>query len=303
MRGVLDGHSPSPTARPSGVRPGRAVRFLWARGVREWGPVTNPTAHTLESWHCALSGQQEAIPGQEPRASASGVRGWVLSLSRTPVLGACARSPLPTGLRCAVPALASALPTVRVAQPALRSVRAAGVRLWGCQSLGWVFLGTLFCAVVRCMLCALARLAALGGRFSLAPVHVPWLWPAACLSGVTRGPAGAPLLVQSGRSPCSGWLPCRRGAVPYRRLSPPRLLRGCAGRVHASQEPSSCCLPLAPAKAGAQGLLRVVPVQGRVLGLSLAGPSGVGLRLRAVRWLGLSGPSHSRVQFPVPSVF
>ena len=28
-----------------------------------------------------------------------------------------------------------------------------------------------------------------GGRGSLAPSPVPWLWPAACLSGVPRGPA------------------------------------------------------------------------------------------------------------------
>ena len=39
------------------------------------------------------------------------------------------------------------------------------------------------------MLCALPGFAAPGGRCALAPVLVPWLWPAACLSGVPRGPS------------------------------------------------------------------------------------------------------------------
>ena len=52
-----------------------------------------------------------------------------------------------------------------------------------------VFLGTYSRAVVPCVLCALSRFAATGSRCCLAPVHLPWLWPAACLSGVPRGPA------------------------------------------------------------------------------------------------------------------
>ena len=52
-----------------------------------------------------------------------------------------------------------------------------------------MLLGTCSCAVVRCVLCALSGFVAPGGRCGLAPVHVPWLWPAACLSGVPRGPA------------------------------------------------------------------------------------------------------------------
>ena len=79
---------------------------------------------------------------------------------------------------------------------------------------------------------------------------------------------------------------------PSRGLSPPALLRGCAGHVEAGREPGSLCLPLAPVEARALGALRVVPVRGPVMGLSLAGPSSFGLWLRALRWFGVCGPSH-----------
>ena len=58
-----------------------------------------------------------------------------------------------------------------------------------CGRGGAAVLGTFSCAAVRCLLCALPGFAAPGGRCGLAPVLVPWLWPAACLSGVLRGPA------------------------------------------------------------------------------------------------------------------
>ena len=38
----------------SGVRLGPTTHWLWVRGVRAFGPVTNPTAHALASWLCAL---------------------------------------------------------------------------------------------------------------------------------------------------------------------------------------------------------------------------------------------------------
>ena len=79
---------------------------------------------------------------------------------------------------------------------------------------------------------------------------------------------------------------------PARRLSPPALLGGCAGHVEAGREPGSLCLPLAPAEARALGLLRVVPVRGPAMGLSMAGPFGFGLGLRALRWFGVCGPGH-----------
>ena len=44
-------------------------------------------------------------------------------------------------------------------------------------------------AVVLCGLCALPGFAAPRGCCCLTPVRVPWLWPAACLSGVPCGPA------------------------------------------------------------------------------------------------------------------
>ena len=52
-----------------------------------------------------------------------------------------------------------------------------------------VLLGTCPRAVIRCVLCALSGFAAPGGRCGLAPVRVPWLWPAACLSGVPHAPS------------------------------------------------------------------------------------------------------------------
>ena len=55
--------------------------------------------------------------------------------------------------------------------------------------------------------------------------------------------------------------------------------------MEAGREPGSLCLPLAPGKAGALGLLRVVPSRGPAKGLSLVGPSGNGLGLRALRLL------------------
>ena len=57
-----------------------------------------------------------------------------------------------------------------------------------CGRGGKAVLGTLSLAAVRRVLCALPGFAAPRGRCGLAPVLVPWLWPAACLSVVPRGP-------------------------------------------------------------------------------------------------------------------
>ena len=152
-------------------------------------------------------------------------------------------------------------------------------------------LGTCSRAVVRCVLCALSGFAAPDGRYCLATCHVPWLWPAACLTGVPVGPAwcAAPRPVRSLSVLRSAfWTPwC---LSPPWGLAPPALLGGCAGHAEAGREPGSLCLPLAPAKAGALGSLRVVPARGPVMGSSLAGPSVVGLRLRALRWLACVDP-------------
>ena len=95
---------------------------------------------------------------------------------------------------------------------------------------------------------------------------------------------------------CGSWSPwC---LSPPRKLLPLDLLGRCAGHAEAGREPGSLCLPLAPAEAGALSSLRVVPVRGPAMGLSLAGPSGVGLRLRALRWFACVDPVTDASGFP-----
>ena len=84
----------------SGVRPGPTTHCLWVRGLRAWGPVTNPTARALASWLCALWGRHEGDHGGRllPGCGASGV-----GRSGTPdhsSFWACGRGPLPTGCGC-----------------------------------------------------------------------------------------------------------------------------------------------------------------------------------------------------------
>ena len=52
----------------SGVRPGPTTHWLWVRGMRAWGPVTNPTARAPASWLCALWGRHEGARGGAPPA-------------------------------------------------------------------------------------------------------------------------------------------------------------------------------------------------------------------------------------------
>ena len=115
---------------------------------------------------------------------------------------------LGSGFGCAPPLLAGVLGCVcaGVCAPPVPRHPWLGCALWVCvlglgfwlrpatpglglYCVGWVFPGTCPCAVVRCVLCALPGFAAPGGRCCLAASLVPWLWPAACLSGVPRGPA------------------------------------------------------------------------------------------------------------------
>ena len=165
-----------------------------------------------------------------------------------------------------------------------------------------------------------------GGWCCLAPVLVPWFvaccarspglrypadavaWHLSVSLGCCRrraflaclvAPRGAPRLVRFGRSRCSGRLSGHPGAVPHPRgLAPPALLGGCAGHTEAGGEPGSLCLPLATAEAGALGSLRVVPVRGPAMRLSLASPSGVGLGLRALQWLACVDPVTHASGFP-----
>ena len=84
----------------SGVRPGPTTHWLCVRGVRAWGPVTDPTARALASWLCALWGRHEGARGGRllPGCGASED-----GRSPTPDLScvrACGRGPLPTGCGC-----------------------------------------------------------------------------------------------------------------------------------------------------------------------------------------------------------
>ena len=163
---------------------------------------------------------------------------------------------------------------------------------WGLWCVGWLLLGTCSCAVVLCVLCALSGFVAPGGRRCLAPVRVPWLWPAACLSGVPRGPAwcAAPRPVRS-LSVLRSAFPTPRCLSPPRELAPPALLGGCAGHAEAGREPGSLCLPLAPAEAGALGSPRRTrsgPRDGVVPGGSLRRRSWAA----CAAVVGVCGPGH-----------
>ena len=57
----------------SGVRPGPTTHCLWVRGMRAWGPVTNPSARTLASWLCAPWERHKGARGGPRFAWASGV--------------------------------------------------------------------------------------------------------------------------------------------------------------------------------------------------------------------------------------
>ena len=111
-------------------------------------------------------------PPRTLRSGASGLSGaaWprlLFAVAPRPPLGLrlCA-SPLAPGASCA-----------------------AWVRLGERSPPGWVLLGTASRAVVVWLWRVLSGFAAPGGRCCSAPVRVLWLWLAACLSGVPRGPA------------------------------------------------------------------------------------------------------------------
>ena len=98
VRGQALSH-PRPLVR-SGVRPGPTINWLWVRGVRAWGPVTNPRARALTSWPCALWARHEGATGGRllPGCGASGI-----GRSPTPdhsSFRACGWGPLPTGCGC-----------------------------------------------------------------------------------------------------------------------------------------------------------------------------------------------------------
>ena len=257
----------SPTPDHSSFRAAAGAQYplaLGCGGLQAWGPVTNPTARALASWLCALWGRLEGARGGRllPGCGASGV-------GRSPnpdhpSFRACGRGPLPTGRGCGVRAWGPGCPRHLVpCRGSLCVVRASWVR--GTEWLLWF--GTCPRAVVVAGCLPLWRAS----------------WPR----------VGVPLLVQSGRSRCSGRLSRRRGAFPHAGGCRPRSYWvAVRGTWRPAEKPGSLCLPLAPAEARALGVLRVVPVRSPAMGWSLAGPSGFGLGLRALRWFGVCGPGH-----------
>ena len=145
---------------PWGVRPGPATHWLWVRGLWAWGPISNPTASALASWLSTLRGRREICQGGGASCLGKGCLG----------LGGL---PRPTA------------------------------RLWGARSgptTHWLWvrcvavptpLASAPSPVPRFFVCCARSPGFLAGGAcsSLAPVLVPWLWPAACLSVVLCSPA------------------------------------------------------------------------------------------------------------------
>ena len=114
-----------------------------------------------------------------------------------------------------------------------------------------------------------------GGVRAWGPVTNPTARALACCGGGLRVPGGGSSCLAVGR-PGSGALPTPT-ARPLGGLPGPTThslwVRGVAG-VGTRHQPHS-------ARSG-----------GPAMGLSLAGPSGFGLGLRALRWFGVCGPGH-----------
>ena len=153
-----------------------------------------------------------------------------------------------------------------------------------------MLLGTCSCAVVWCVLCALSTFGTCPCALVVA-CGIP-LWRASWLAWCAAPRAVRSLSVLRSAFPTPWCL------FPPRGHAPPALLGCCAGHAEADREPGSLCLPLAPSEAGTPDSLRVVPVPGPAMGLSLAGPSGVGLGLRALRWLACVDPVTDASGFP-----
>ena len=177
----------------SGVRPGPTTHWLWLPGLGAWGPITNPSARALASWLCALWGRHE------------GARGGACCLGvGRPGTGAL---PPPT-----------TRPFGRAAGPAFHWpwVRCAA---WGPRCPSHLVPCRGSSCVVRASRVRDTRWPL---RLSTCPRAVvvagdPPLWRASWPR------VGAPLLVRSVRSRCSGRLSRRGGAFPHPGGCRPRL--------------------------------------------------------------------------------
>ena len=258
------GALPPPTTRAFGR--GAEAHYQLAVGAGDAGVGTRHQPHSTLSCELALRavGAARGRVGGAPLAWVCGVRGRVISHPRLPVL---------LGVR---PGPASHWPWVR------------------CVGVG-AGLSLAPCPVPRFVVCC-ARFPGLRHPVAVVAWHLSsclgcgrWSASLACL--VAPRWCAAPRPVRS-LSVLRSAFPSPWCLSPARGLSPPALLGGCAGHVYAGREPGSLCLPLAPPKARALGPLRVVPVRGPAMGLSLAGPSGFVLGLRALQWFGVCGPGH-----------
>ena len=110
-----------------------------------------------------------------------------------------------------------------------------------------VLLGTCSRAVARCGLCVLSGFVPPGGRHSLAPVRVPWLWPRRTSLACLVAPRGAPRLVRAGRSRCCGRLSRRHDAFRHPWGFRPRIYWAaarCTRRPVENRAHCACCWPL-----------------------------------------------------------
>ena len=267
-----DGRSPSPDrpslGRAAGVRYPLAVG---AGGVGVGTRPRPHSAHSCELALRAVRAARGRLGGAS-LAVVWGVRGRALFHGRPPVLGACGRGPLPTGCGCGGCGRGDPSPTPQRAllragfarcwggtwaprggrllpgcgasgverspTPARPSLgRVAGARyppVVGavCGRRGPAVLGTFSRAAVRRVLCALPGSAAPGGRCCLAPVLVPWLWPAACLSGVPRGPA---LVRRASSCPVALGAPVGFPVTVVPSPTPGAVVPGCTGRLRGAR--------------------------------------------------------------------
>ena len=84
----------------SGLRPGPTTHWLWVRGVRDCGSVTNPTTGALASWLCALWGRHEGAWGGRPLPGCGGSGDGRSTSPDLSSVRVCGRGPLPTTCGC-----------------------------------------------------------------------------------------------------------------------------------------------------------------------------------------------------------
>ena len=138
VRGWALSHPQPPVL--SGVRRGPTTHWLWLRGVRAWGPVTDPTTRALASWLCALWGRPEGARGGASCLGVGRPGSGALPPPTTRPFGraAGARYPLAVGAGGAGVGTRHQLHSARSCELAVRAVGAAQGRPGGAP-LAWVW--------------------------------------------------------------------------------------------------------------------------------------------------------------------